>query len=52
MDEEADAVVNIDTGLIRREETINAMMKIKNGKSGGIDGITDEVVKADMAISI
>ncbi len=28
------------------------MKKLKNGKSGGIDGITAEILKADQATSV
>ena len=51
VDEERDTDVNIDTGQIQREEIMKAMKKLKNGKSGGIDGITAEIMKADMETS-
>ena len=51
IEEEGAAVVEIDTGPIGKEEIIKAMKKLKNGKSGGIDGITAEIMKADMETS-
>ena len=51
IEEEGAAVVEINTGPIRKEEIIKAMKKLKNGKSGGIDGITAEIMKADMETS-
>lgn len=38
----------IDTGPIRKIEIIRAIKKLKNGKSGGVDGITAEMLKADI----
>ncbi|XP_071123912.1 uncharacterized protein [Mytilus edulis] len=37
----------IDIGPIRKEEITKALKRLKNGKSGGIDGITAEILKAD-----
>ena len=42
----------INTGVIDKEEIIKAMKKLKNGKSGGIDSITTEILKADMTITV
>ena len=47
VESEGDAIDDIDTGVIRKDEIIKAMKKLKNGKSGGSDGITSEILKAD-----
>ena len=39
--------IEIDTGPIKKEEILKALKRLKNGKSGGIDGITAEILKAD-----
>ncbi|KAK3082831.1 hypothetical protein FSP39_006593 [Pinctada imbricata] len=52
IDDERDTVEEIDIGPIQKDEIIKAMKKLKNGKSGGIDGITAEIMKADMETTI
>ena len=39
--------IEIDTGPIKKEKHLRALKRLKNGKSGGIDGITAEILKAD-----
>ena len=52
VENEENLIEEINTGVIEREEIIKAMKKLKNGKSGGIDGITAEILKADMTTTV
>lgn len=52
VENEENLIEEINTGVIDREEIIKAMKKLKNGKSGGIDGITAEILKADMTTTV
>ncbi|KAK3090013.1 hypothetical protein FSP39_008513 [Pinctada imbricata] len=55
IDDEGDTVEEIDIEPKQKDEIIKAKKKLKNGKSGGIDGITAEIMnmmKADMETTI
>ena len=43
---------NIEDGNITREEIVSALRKTKNNKAPGIDNITSEMLKADLATSV
>jgi hypothetical protein len=45
---DGDTAVEIYIGLIQKDEVIKAMKKLTNEKNGGIDGITVEIMKAEM----
>ena len=49
---EGNEIKEINIGLISKDEIIKAMKKLKNGKSGGIDGITTEILKADIVTTV
>ncbi|XP_061176180.1 uncharacterized protein LOC133185137 [Saccostrea echinata] len=43
VESEGQVVDEMDTSPIRKEEIIKAIKKLKNGKAGGVDGITAEI---------
>ena len=49
---EGNEIKEINIGLISKDEISKAMKKLKNGKSGGIDGITTEILKADIVTTV
>ena len=50
--DEKEILENIETGPITREEITRALKSLKSGKSGGKDGITAELLKADPVTTV
>ena len=42
----------IETGLVTHAEIRAAIKQMKNGKAGGVDGMTTELMKADLETTV
>ena len=48
MESEACEALEIETGPVAHAEIRTAIQQMKNGKAGGVDGVTTELMKADL----
>ena len=44
--------LEIDTGPVTHAEIRTAIKQMKNGKAGGVDGVTTELMKADLETTV
>ena len=52
VESEAGEPLEIETGLISHAEIRTAINQMKNGKAGGVDGMTTELMKADLETTV
>ena len=52
MESAACEALEIETGLVRHAEIRTAIQQMKNGKAGGVDGVTTELMKADLETTV
>ena len=52
VESEACEPLEIETGLVIHAEIRTAIKQMKNGKAGGVDGMTTELMKADLETTV
>ena len=52
LEREAHETLEIETGPVTEAETRAAVQQLKNGKAGGVDGMTSELMKADLETTV